>query len=252
MSMRLARLERTVAAPTRTAVRPPGAIDGLLLDACNILYDDTSWRRWLLRLLAHVGAGVRDASLFRVRGRDCMAEVHRGRRCFCDALGEYLASLGLSAGQIEELQAAAQAQRRCLQGVVRPLTGVRSTLRELHQSGVALAVLCNSEQSGDAMRQWLERFGMGQIFRAVISSIDLGQAMPDPASYGAALRAMQLPARRVAFVGHRAVELAGAAALGMTTIAFNRDADARADLVLDRFEDLLQVAAATVVCAAAA
>ena len=169
-----------------------------------------------------------------------MAEVHRGRRCFCEALGEYLASLGLSPGQIEELQAAAQAQRRCLQSVVRPLTGVRTTLRELHQSGITLAVLCNSEQPGDAMRQWLERFGMGQCFRAVISSIDLGQAMPDPASYGAALRAMQLPARRVAFVGHSAVELAGAAALGMTTVAFNRDADARADLVIDRFEDLLK------------
>ena len=180
-----------------------------------------------------------------------MAEVHRGRRCFCDALGEYLASLGLSPGQIEELQAAAQAQRRSVQGVVRPLTGVRTTLRELHQSGITLAVLCNSEQSGDAIKQWLERFGMGPYFRAVISSIDLGLSMPDPASYGAALRAMRLPPHRVAFVGHNAVELAGAAALGMTTVAFNGDADARANLVLDRFEDLLQVAAPMTYAAAA-
>ena len=166
--------------------------------------------------------------------------------------GNIFASLGLSIGQIEQLQAAAQAQRRSVQSVVRPLTGVRTTLGELHRSGITLAVLCNSEQSGDAIRQWLERFGMGQCFRAVISSIDLGLSMPDPASYGVALRAMQLPPDRVAFVGHNGVELAGAAALGMTTVAFNRDADARADLVLDRFEDLLQVAAGPVACAAAA
>ena len=96
-----------------------------------------------------------------------------------------------------------------------------------------------------------DRFGMGDCFRAVVSSIDLGRTMPDREAYEAALGALQLPAQRVAFVGHDAVELAGAAAVGMSTIVFNGDVGARADLAIDRFEDLLQLTAAPLACAAA-
>jgi FMN phosphatase YigB (HAD superfamily) len=241
----LSRLEGEMAPDARWA----RGIDGLLFDACNILYDDTSWRRWLLRLLAGYGVGGGEVSF--LRDRRYLAEVHCGRRCFSEALGNYLASLGLSAGQIEELQAAFQAQRRRLEEVARPLTGVRGTLRELYYSGVTLAVLCNSEQSGGAVRQWLDRFGMGECFAAVVSSIDLGRTMPEPETYEAALQAMRLPPRRVAFVGHDAVELAGAAAVGLPTVVFNGDPGARADLAIDRFEELLQLAAAPLACAAA-
>ena len=45
-----------------------------------------------------------------------------------------------------------------------------------------------------------------------------------------------------AFVGHEAIELEGAGALGMTTIAFNRDDETvTADHVIDRFPRLLDV-----------
>ncbi|MCH9052512.1 MAG: hypothetical protein IIA72_15795 [Proteobacteria bacterium] len=45
-----------------------------------------------------------------------------------------------------------------------------------------------------------------------------------------------------AFVGHAAAELAGAKALGMTTIAFNRDDETvRADHVISRFGELPEV-----------
>jgi FMN phosphatase YigB (HAD superfamily) len=50
---------------------------------------------------------------------------------------------------------------------------------------------------------------------------------------------MELPADRVAFVGHDAEELAGAAALGMPTIAFNYDPDAQADVFIASFQQLL-------------
>jgi FMN phosphatase YigB (HAD superfamily) len=65
--------------------------------------------------------------------------------------------------------------------------------------------------------------------------------MPERACYLTALKALHLPAGEVAFVGHDAAELAGAAAAGMPTIAFNFDADARADVYLARFEELLEV-----------
>jgi FMN phosphatase YigB (HAD superfamily) len=76
---------------------------------------------------------------------------------------------------------------------------------------------------------------------AVISSRDLGCAMPSPACYRAALAAVNLPASEAAFVGRDAKELRGAKAHGLATIAFNADADARADVHLRRFEELLDL-----------
>jgi FMN phosphatase YigB (HAD superfamily) len=52
---------------------------------------------------------------------------------------------------------------------------------------------------------------------------------------------MGLPADRVAFVGHDAEELAGAARVGLATIAFNYDPDARADVFITRFRQLLSL-----------
>jgi FMN phosphatase YigB (HAD superfamily) len=80
---------------------------------------------------------------------------------------------------------------------------------------------------------------LGQVFKAVVSSIDLERIKPDPVGYRTALEAMELAADRVAFVGHDAEELAGAAAVGMATIAFNHDPDAKADVFIARFEQLL-------------
>ena len=65
--------------------------------------------------------------------------------------------------------------------------------------------------------------------------------MPDPASYRAALEEMKLPAGEVAFVGHDSAQLAGAAAVGMQTVAFNPDLDATADAEIEHFEDLIEV-----------
>ena len=42
-------------------------------------------------------------------------------------------------------------------------------------------------------------------------------------------------------MGHDRLELAGAAAVGMSTIAFNFDSDAQADVHINRFEELIEV-----------
>ena len=76
--------------------------------------------------------------------------------------------------------------------------------------------------------------------------------MPEPACYRAALHALQLPAAEVAFVGHDARELRGAAVQGLATIAFNGDRDARADVYLQRFEDLIELTRFSSRCSAAA
>ena len=45
--------------------------------------------------------------------------------------------------------------------------------------------------------------------------------------------------RQAVFVGHKAVELAGAHRVGMKTIAFNYDETAQADFYIQNFTDLL-------------
>jgi HAD superfamily hydrolase (TIGR01509 family) len=225
---------------TRTAALP-GPIRGVLFDMGNVLYDDTLWRRWVLQLLSHVGLHTNYRSFFRIWDRDYLDDVHRGRREFSEAFQAFLLSAGLSHSQIDEVEAACRARRRQLEDDARPLPGVKTTLERLHQSGLTLGVVSNSEHPAGVLRQRLDQFAVGRLLAAVVSSIDLKRTMPDPACYLTAVRALNLPAARVAFVGHDLEELAGAAAVGMPTIAFNFDADAQADVYLARFEDLLDV-----------
>jgi phosphoglycolate phosphatase-like HAD superfamily hydrolase len=216
-------------------------IRGLLFEMCNVLYDNTVWRRWLLQLLARLGLHTKYDSFFRIWDRDFLDEVHRGEREFGEAFRAFLLSAGLSSGQVDEVEAACQGRRRELQRSARPLPGVKNTLGRLHNAGFVLGVVCDSEHPAAALREWLTRFGIGHLFATVVSSIDLERTMPDPACYLTAVEAMQLPAEQVAFVGHDTVQLAGAAAVGMPTIAFNFDTDARAEVYLARFEELIEI-----------
>lgn len=217
------------------------ATSGILFDMCNILYDDTVWRRWVLMLLTRLGLSTNYCSFFRLWDRDYLDEVHRGQREFRQAFASFLRCAGLSQGQIDEVEAASHARRRQLEDQSRPLPGVRNTLWQLHQEGFALGVICDCEHPVAVLRDRLHRFGIERLFPTVISSIDLNRCMPDSACYLAAVEAMKLPPDKVVFVGHDRVELAGATAVGMPTIAFNFDSDAQADVHISRFEELVEV-----------
>ena len=216
-------------------------LNGLLLDMCNVLYDDTAWQRWVFQLLSHLGLCGNYGTFFHVWQRECLVDVHRGRRDFRDAFGGYLRAVGLTPGQIDEVQAASQARRRYLEDGARPLPGVKTTLARLHQSGIVLGGICNAERSAAELKARLERFGVAKYFATIVSSIDLGHVMPEEACYQTALEAMDCQAAETAFVGHDADQLTGAAAVGMRTVAFNYDTDARADVHLSRFDELLEV-----------
>jgi len=236
----------------RQSLQPLRLVSGLVLDAGNILYDDTAWRRWLVRLLARLGLRTEYELFFRILDRDYLDAVYRGLRSFGDAMDSFLISAGLSAGQVEEVHHALDSYRLHCDENDRPLTGVRETIARLHASGVKLVVLCNSEHSGETIRQRLTELLGESPWAAVISSHDLGFAMPDAACYREALNAVQLPLADIAFVGHDARELRGAAAMGLATFAFNSDRDARADVYLQRFEDLIELTRISPRCSAAA
>ncbi len=218
-----------------------GNIRGVLFELCNVLYDDTVWRLWVLRVLAQLGLHTNYRSFFHVWGRDYMAEVHRGQKTFGEAFRAFLLSAGLSPGQIDEVEAACRARRLELQRTARLLPGVKSTLARLYNAGMVLAAVADSERPAAVIEEQLQRFAAGKMFTAVVSSIDLGRTMPDAVCYQSALHAMNLPAGEVAFVGHDTTRLAGAAAVGMSTVAVNYQPGVEADVYVTRFDELLDL-----------
>jgi FMN phosphatase YigB (HAD superfamily) len=107
---------------------------------------------------------------------------------------------------------------------------------------VRLGVVTNTEIATKEKLSWFRLVGIDKVWDAFATSSELGAMKPDPRIYQAALEPLGLPPREAAFVGHAAVELDGAKALGMRTIAFNRDDETvTADFIIDRFEELLGV-----------
>jgi len=188
-----------------------------------------------------VGLYTNYRSFFHIWDHDFLADVQCGRRSFAEALQAFLLSAGLSHGQIDEIEAACKARRSQWEANTRPLPGVKSTLSRLQAAGIVMGVVCNSEYPATALRERLERFGIGSFFPTVISSLDLGHVKPEPISYLTALQSMNLPVSDVAFVGHDTCELAGATQVGLQTIAFNFDQDAQADVFVARFEELVDL-----------
>jgi HAD superfamily hydrolase (TIGR01509 family) len=215
------------------------SVRGLLFDLDDVLCDNTVWRRWLLKLLTRMGLATHYHSFFRLWQDEYLDAVHRGRCEFEQAFRMFLRSAGMTPGQIDEVQAASQARRLELDAGARPLPGVLPTVSRLHGAGLVLGIVSNSDKTSAELKSRLASWGLTNYFRTVVSSIDLGQTKPAAVCYRTALAAMNIPAAETAFVGHDTVELSGARKAGLKTVAFNYDADAMADVYLERFDELL-------------
>jgi HAD superfamily hydrolase (TIGR01509 family) len=229
--------------PPETARRPfdHHSVRGLLFDMGDVLYDATVWRRWLLQLLARMGMHAQYRSFYHLWDSDYLDAAHRGAIAYGDAFVAFLTAVGLTRGQIDEVEAASQIHKRELEGHTRPMPGVRTTIQRLHAAGIVLAVLSDSECTASVLQDRLAQLGLGGYFSTVISSFDLKQTKPHPVGYQTALAGMKLKADQVAFVGHDAQELTGAARAGMRTIAFNHEPGSVAGWYLDRFDGLCQI-----------
>jgi FMN phosphatase YigB (HAD superfamily) len=179
-------------------------------------------------------------AFYRVWQRDYLVDVHCGRRDRWGAMREFLRSFGLTPALIDEIIVAGRTRYVELTEGTRPLPYVSVTLARLSVIDLKLAAIDNCDCSAERLAGKLARMDLRKFFPTVVSSIDLKSVMPDPANYRAALAMMSLPPEKVAFVGHKAEELAGARAVGMPTIAFNFEPEAVADVYLDRFDQLPQ------------
>ena len=229
------------ACETPAVVRRFAAVEGLIFDMGDVLFDATAWRRRLLQLLSRMGVQASYRSLFDLWDRDFLDAVHCGRRDYAEAFSAFLREAGLAAGQIDELTAASQMIKKQVEAEVQPFPGVARTLAGLQAAGLRLAVLSDSESPAAAIRARLHQLGIGAYFAEIVSSVELGRTKPDPLGYRTTLERLQLPAERAAFVGHDADELQGAHRCGLRTIAFNADGHVSADCVLRCFGELTQL-----------
>jgi len=217
-------------------------VAGLIFDLEDVLYDATVWRRWLLQLLSRIGLHAEYHDFFRLWERDFLHDVYLGRCEYWESFRRLLDFVGLSAGRIEEIVAASYVRQRDWEQTIRPLPGVPATLAQLTaDGGTMLAVLTNSDQNEAALLARLERLKISRHFTEVFCSRNLKCVLTDPSSFETTLSALKLSPDETVFVGHDEGELQGASKAGMRTVAFNFDIGAKADVYIDRFEQLLQV-----------
>ena len=119
--------------------------------------------------------------------------------------------------------------------------GVKETLLALKSNGFYLGIITDTANSVSAKISWFEKGGFGHIWDSIISSRELGIRKPDPGIYQAALSQLNLNASQALFVGHKEVEINGAHAVGLKTIAFNYDIGVKSDFYIDHFSDLLEI-----------
>jgi putative hydrolase of the HAD superfamily len=114
----------------------------------------------------------------------------------------------------------------------------RETLLQLKNRHLYLGIVTDTAHPLYVKINKLERGGIGNLWDSITPSSEVGVQKPDPRIYQLALHQLGVTCDQAVFVGHKATELEGARNAGMKTVAFNYDADAKADFYIEEFSDL--------------
>lgn len=238
-------IPRRTALPTLELLRrlrcPWPPLVGLVLDCGGVLYDDTVWLRWLLKLLTRIGLHAQFAPFMRIWQREYLVRVKTGEVDYWQALQLFLRALGLTSGQTAEVLAAAKARRRELEASLLPLPGIISVLTRLRSQGVRLTVLSSGHTGAAEVQRQLARAGLDGLFDLVLAEIDIVAASPHQSALEPVIALIDLPVRQLAYLGRDAQMLQLAGAAGLRTVAVNYDGDAEADVYIEHAEQLLDL-----------
>jgi HAD superfamily hydrolase (TIGR01549 family)/HAD superfamily hydrolase (TIGR01509 family) len=209
---------------------------GLLFDAGDILYYRPQRSRKLIAFLNELSIFIEDT---RTPVRNALADqAYRGLIDQEQYWEDLLRSFGVK--QPEDIERG----KRILKEEDNELEffeGVPETLITLKNMGYLLGIVTDTSSSVSTKLSWFERGGFGHVWDTIISSRELGIRKPNPGIYQAALHQLGLSPAQAVFIGHSAIELEGARAVGIKTIAFNFDPAAKADDTIERFADLLSL-----------
>jgi HAD superfamily hydrolase (TIGR01509 family) len=226
--------------PSHAAVpagsEPGEGIRAVLFDAGDVLYHRPDRRERLQRFLLDAGIDPRPDQ---PEAEDLLMEqAYRGE---IDQAGYREGVLRLHGIQQPELLEQGKRLLEQQDDSVEFFEGVQPTLSALKGKGYMLGIVTDTANPVYRKLRWFERGGFGHVWDSIISSNELGVRKPDPRIYHAALEQLGLTPAQAVFVGHKASELEGAQAVGMTTVAFNPDPDARAEQCIEKFSDLLRL-----------
>ncbi|HVU89452.1 MAG TPA: HAD family hydrolase [Pirellulales bacterium] len=230
--------------PSSVAPSAP-SIQVVLFDVDDVLYDASSWERWLAQMFARLSP--RSEADFAEAWQDVfLPTVHRGEQDFHAALAGCLKAIGLAARHIDEIVAASRGQRRKAQTNVRPFPAVRTTLTRLQSAGIGRAVLANTDRSAQTLRMQLDRLRLTGLFDQVLTSTELSASLTDVAAFSQALQVVNCAAEEAIFVTHHVRALSAAQSAGLRTAGFNVRQGACGAKCIDRFEELLFIVLAQV------
>lgn len=152
-----------VADPLR---RMPGLI---AIDLEGVLYEDSSWERWVYQLLCRLGVQTTFLQFQTVWRRDYLARVSRGEVGVEQTLRSFLAAMGLPAGTVCEVCAATLG--RLQRSIARPMLipGSAGLLRQLTQHNVPMLATHHGCRSNADWSTTLARWRIGNCFQAVVA-----------------------------------------------------------------------------------
>jgi beta-phosphoglucomutase len=131
--------------------------------------------------------------------------------------------------------------RRIIEADFPAMPGARSLLKELHDAGFALALGSSGPPENVALV--LEKLGAGELFRAVVTGMDVTRGKPDPQVFLIAAERLRMPPPRCAVIedapaGVAAANAAGMASVGLTSTGRTAESLAAADRVVGSLAEL--------------
>jgi phosphoglycolate phosphatase-like HAD superfamily hydrolase len=214
-------------------------LSNVIFDFSGVLYDNSSWRRWLIQQLHRIGVHTHFDPFYRLWECDFLSKLKDGEECW-RSLEKYLLAIGLKSGQAFELALAVKS--RCDQTMrqLRPFPGVAKTLHLLTAKNVQMDVICSCHWSEEEVQSRLQRMGLQRFFQSVnclskTEHRDIAKLLEDVSSRSGP------SSGQTAVVARTPRPLEAAHNLGHIPIAFNQTNDCVASMHLDRIDDLLSL-----------
>ncbi len=213
----------------------------VLIDQCDVLYDDTVWSRWLHQLIARMATFPSYQDFREWWERDYLTRVHRGELGYWEAIRELLAKSGLARGQIEEVCVAATARRKMFEESLLALPGVKTALAQLNARGLRLALFAKCAFTAPQVHRILQRMGIEGCFDEVLVSLELAKAAGASCLWTAAAARLGEHPSSIAFVSARPPHILAAQATGMLVIGIDLAVSMSDVIRVDQITDLPRV-----------
>jgi putative hydrolase of the HAD superfamily len=224
------------ASGTTTVTAPPHPIRALLFDAGDILYFRPHRDHKLAAYLNELALSTEDAHA--EEKKSIIDQAYQGQINQDQYREAILRMYGIT--QPEQIERGKQILAED-DNNVHFFEGVQKTLIALKDKGYLLGIVTDTAMPLHVKLSWFERGGFGHVWDAITSSKELGIRKPNPQIYQAALQQLGLQPSQAVFVGHSALELDGARAVGIKTVAFNYEEGAIADYYIVHFADILKL-----------